>query len=154
MIGADRPLPVGPVGTTGGFTLVEVVVVLLLGGLLAAAAVPDLAARLTRSDLDRGADELADALRSSRWDAVRSGAPVSVELTRDGRAFRYAGGLVELPGDVHLRLTGEGAGTTFYPTGSSTGGTWEMVDGRGSEITIRVSPLESSVTATRGAEER
>lgn len=143
----------GPCRAAAGFTLLEVAVVLLLLGLLAGMAAPDLAAVLTRSELDRATATVGDVLRTARSEAVRSGRSRTVGVADGGRAFPGAGSEVQLPAAVRVHPAGRPE-ITFYPTGLSTGGRWRLRSRGGTEATVVVSPLAGTVTVKRTAADR
>lgn len=137
-----------------GFTLLELSVALLLLGLLAGLAAPDLAALLTRSDLDRATAEVGDLLRTARSEAVRSGTPRHLRVAAGGERVLGPDDRFELPDGVRLRPVGT-PGLTFYPTGLSTGGRWRLRARDGTGVALVVSPLASTVRVERpGPRER
>jgi len=68
--------------------LLELITVLLILGAAAAVVAPSLFSGLVRSPLDAAAERAAALLQDARAAAVRSGSPVTVDLSTDGRELR------------------------------------------------------------------
>jgi prepilin-type N-terminal cleavage/methylation domain-containing protein len=73
-----------PAGTTGGFTLIEIVVVLLLIGILAAIAIPRYLDYVGQAKLAGYTQFVLETLRLARTDAVTRDQPVSICASTDG----------------------------------------------------------------------
>jgi general secretion pathway protein H len=121
-----------------GFTLIEMLVVMAIAGLIAGIAFPAVERALATLAFRSAATQLRLGLRSQRAEAIRTGRPMRLSLSPDGRtlvgpptiAFR-------LPEGIALTLPAGGIG--FYPDGSANGGTL-VLSGRNRATRLRVEP--------------
>ena len=143
--------------TSAGFTLVELVVVLILVGLVTALTLPNLSRSLDRMRLRRVVQEMTATARHARGQAILKQAPqwIGLDLEQDlywlGEGFAEDGvgddGAVRkesssLPSEVDLqdfqwldgREASEIAWIQFYPNGSSSGGSFALIDKEGKGI--------------------
>ena len=114
-----------------GFTLLEILVVLSILGLVLALFASRGADRNQTLILRRAADGLAEGLRTARSNAILSGHPVALVLTKDPPSWsESAVDVTLLPGDMTISATtAQAFGATaptdrirFEPDGSSNGG--------------------------------
>jgi general secretion pathway protein H len=83
-------------------------------------------------------------LRSARALAVKTGAPVSLALSEDGRGYAWGGGRAYLPEPVSIAI--EPAPITFFPDGGSTGGGVRLAE-KDRAVTLSIDPLTGQVEA-------
>lgn len=124
-----------------GFTLAEMLVVLAILSLVAGASGLALASGRTARELPRTVERLADDLRRTRIDAIRSGRMRSLAFDLPARLWRRetAAEPVAIPASVTVELTtareaGGAAGPNaiaFLPNGRSTGGRIDLGNGTG-----------------------
>jgi general secretion pathway protein H len=115
-------------GSSGGFTLLEVVVVLVVLAVAGALAVPSFRPPPAETALDEGAGRVAALFRMARTEAVRQGVAVQVVLDSasarawvDVRDSAEAESL-ELPAGVTLHLPEARVLYRFDPGGGTNGG--------------------------------
>ena len=121
---SPSPKPGLPPGAAQGYTLLELIVVLLILGAAAAVVAPSLVSRLVRSRLDEAAERAAALLQEARAAAVRSGRPVAVELSIDGRELRSPTDTLRLEPPLRIVASGSERAVVFYPTGLAAGARW------------------------------
>ena len=122
-----------------GFTLIEMLVVMAIAGLIAGIAFPAVERALATLAFRSASTQLRLGLRSQRAEAIRTGRPMRLRLSPDGRmllgppttAFR-------LPDGIALALPPGGIG--FYPDGSATGGML-VLSGQHRTVRLRVAPV-------------
>lgn len=106
-----------------GFTLFEMLVVLAILGLIGGIVFPGLERGFAAQALRSTAAGLAATLREARARAVAAGGPVLVSSGGQGAGLRIGPSLPErLPAGISI-ATQPAGGITFFPDGSSTGGT-------------------------------
>ncbi|PYO71894.1 MAG: type II secretion system protein GspH [Gemmatimonadetes bacterium] len=138
--------------TSQGYTLLELIVVLLILGAAAAVVAPSLFAGLVRSPLDGAAERAAALLQDARAAAVRSGSPVSVDLSTDGRELRSPTDTLLLEPPLRIEASGSERAVIFYPTGLAAGARWivRTSEGPGAlAAAIEVSLLSGEVVVRR-----
>ena len=119
---------------TPGFTLLEVLVALTIVALIAATAVPALATAIDRERFKACARELADALKTARYNALAKQSEATLTLDVEAQTYRLDDGhdrQLAAPRRTTIALvtaTTEQAGASsgairFFADGSSTGGT-------------------------------
>jgi len=106
-----------------GYTLLELITVLLILGAAAAVVAPSLSG-LVRSPLDAAAERAAALLQDARAAAVRSGSPVAVDLSTDGRELRSPTDTLLLEPPLRIEASGPERTVVFYPTGLAAGARW------------------------------
>jgi general secretion pathway protein H len=135
-----------------GYTLLELITVLLILGAAAAVVAPSLFSGLMRSPLDAAAERAAALLQDARAAAARSGSPVTVDLSSDGRELRSPTDTLLLAPSLHIEASGSERAVVFYPTGLAAGARWIV---RSSEAgvahaaVIEVSLLSGEVVVRR-----
>lgn len=137
-----------------GFSLLELMVALAIAALLVGLAAP-IAARLHDSMTYRSAvGDLVSGLAAARYKAIQRGAPVDLILEPDARRYR----LTEqewksLPEALRFSMvaaqelsqaTGQGV-VRFYPDGSASGGSIEVIRPSGAGVTLEIDWLMGSV---------
>ena len=135
-----------------GYTLLELITVLLILGVAAAVVAPSLFSGLVRSPLDRAAERAAALLQDARAAAVRSGSPVAVDLSTNGRELRSPTDTLLLEPPLHIDAAGAERTVVFYPTGLAAGTRWIVrLTEAGQEHTeiIEVSLLSGEVAVRR-----
>lgn len=101
-----------------GFSLFEMMVVLILIALASGLVVTRVGAGKDVAEDRRALQEISSALADARRSAIRSGQPLSVELSQVGvRTFRPT----EIP-DQQGQSSAKSILVQFFPDGSSTGG--------------------------------
>ncbi|WP_232821258.1 GspH/FimT family pseudopilin [Oceanimonas marisflavi] len=121
---------------TRGFTLLELLVVLTITILALAVALPRFAALLPGAELKSYSRQTAALLRLARSQAIATGDLVILTLDPEQGHTRLSGQprVHPWPKGVALSLSGTGtplapeapAGLTFYPDGTSSGGTLQV----------------------------
>ncbi|MDR1662531.1 MAG: GspH/FimT family pseudopilin [Azoarcus sp.] len=149
----EGPLP----RRAGGFTLLELIVAMAVAGLAAGASVmayPKMRAAMEYRSALRGA--LA-GMNRARIEAVRQGRPVAFYIDRETRAYGVDGKeLGRFPDSVEMQFTvagqeidSRGRGRIrFHPEGGASGGSVDLLRGRGAGVRLRVDWLSGSVTRT------
>ncbi len=100
-----------------GFTLIEMLVTLAIAGLIAGIAFPRVQNTMTAMEFRLGAGQVAEALRTARAEAIRTGEPVSFAV--DGRDLVIGSSTpIALPASVSI-TAGQDAPVTFYPDGTA-----------------------------------
>lgn len=100
-----------------GFTLIEMLVTLAVAGLIAGIAFPRVQNSMTAMEFRLGAGQVAEALRTARAEAIRTGEPVSFAI--EGRELVIGDGTpIALPASVSI-TAGQEAPVTFYPDGTA-----------------------------------
>jgi general secretion pathway protein H len=107
-----------------GYTLLELITVLLILGVAAAVVAPSFFSGLVRSPLDAAAERAAALLEDARAAAVRSGSPVTVDLSIDGRELRSPTDTLLLEPPLRIETSGSERAVVFYPTGLAAGARW------------------------------
>ena len=120
-------------GDDHGFTLFELLIALTLVALLVSIIVPG-ARSLLQRELANTAERMIVDLRRQRLAALRLGDTVMVDIEA------YLAGAENL----ELRARTGGSFVEFMPDGSSSGGSFEISDGRRS-IAIIVDPLTGAI---------
>ena len=104
-------------GADGGATLLEVLVVLAILGLAVGIGFPRLQYAHLRLASEAARDEVAADLRSARALAIRSGRPVTVEISDHGGALAWGDHLDRLPDNA--RIAAEISPVRFSPAGAT-----------------------------------
>ncbi len=130
-----------------GATLIEMMVVLGILGLITAVTFPAWMSPLRRVQLYEARAALVGHLRTARADAVRGGAPVTLELAQDGGGYRWERREAVLP--VGLIVGGEPRAITFFSDGASSGGVLK-ISGRGRSLAVEVDPASGLTEAPPG----
>jgi general secretion pathway protein H len=118
-----------------GFTVLELLVVLgILAVIISLVTVRLQGGAGAGLRLEAVARGIAQHLRQSRWSAVRSGTKTEVAIDFQGNTIRFPGAPADaLPRGLVLRAAAgrPAAGMTisFYPDGSSSGGSFGLVRG-------------------------
>lgn len=100
-----------------GFTLIEMLVTLAIAGLIAGIAFPRVQNSMTAMEFRLGAGQVAEALRTARAQAIRTGEPVSFAIA--GRDLVIGDGTpVALPASVSI-TAGQDGPVAFYPDGTA-----------------------------------
>jgi general secretion pathway protein H len=129
-------------------------VALAIAGLLVGLAAP-ITARLYDSMIYRSAvSDLVSGLAAARYKAIQSGSPVDLVMEPDARRFRLAQQeWKSLPEALRFSMvaaqelspeTGQGA-IRFYPDGSASGGSIEILRPTGAGVALEVDWLMGSV---------
>ena len=124
-------------GSTAGFTLLEVVCVVAIIGMLAAILLPAIPSGTSQSRLNAYAVQIASLLTADRNAAIRRRQPVATGIEALSRSI-HSGATdrtVELPSDVHFTATlaaqcnGQRTGSTivFFASGMSCGGVLSLL---------------------------
>jgi len=116
----------------GGFTLLELVAALAIAAVLFAVLLPTGSRQRQHAELANAARGIADALKSTRTQAIMAGQPAAFTIDVQRALYRAAGkaAVQPLPHDTQVALytaRSEERGQTtgdirFFPDGSSTGG--------------------------------
>ncbi len=114
-----------------GFTLLEMLVVIAVMGLILAMVTGFGPPRSHRLELQLAAQQVAEAMRSARGEAIAQGRLVPVTLPR-------------LPAWLAVAVQAPQGGLVFAPDGSASGGQ-VVLDGGGREITISADWLSGAV---------
>jgi general secretion pathway protein H len=115
--GNSAAFPARPRRPITGFTLIEMLVTLAIAGLIAGIAFPRVQNSMTAMEFRMGAGQVAEALRSARAEAIRTGEPVALAL--EGRQLVIGDSApVALPASVSV-AAGQDAAVTFYPDGTA-----------------------------------
>lgn len=130
-----------------GTTLIEMLVVIAILGLITGLAFPAWIGPLKRVGLHQARAVLVAHLRTARADSIRVGAPVSFNLTDDGRGYWWERSASTL--SAGMAIDGQPRSITFFADGSSTGGALSLTD-HASTVQIQVDPVIGLVTATPG----
>lgn len=134
-------------GSSGGFTLLELLVVIAVLALIVGITTPVLDGALSGAKLKAAARELAAALRYTRGLAVTQNKETTVRVDVGERSYRISESQrrFQLPPAVELKVLGAESespddrigGIRFFPDGSSTGGTISVAqDDRRYEIRV------------------
>lgn len=151
-----------------GFTLLELLVVMTLIAVLATVTTPYMLRFYENAQFNRFVRELGSQINQTRYEAITQGEPRDFLLNTQTQAFgvvpagQTSENLQSAPQGVTLDLIGASNLTTedgtgvirFYPTGSASGGTVEIL--RTSPFAkrqIRVDWLLGRVTHTQEVEE-
>lgn len=141
-------------GRGGGFTLVELVVAVAIAAALLVAAPLALGPLRATAEYRAAVRGLLAGLREARLEAERSGRPVAFTVDLRARRFgvddRLRGRLPDAV-DVHLvvagrEVSGDRGAIRFYPDGSATGGSIELVRAGGGGLRLRVDWLLGRVS--------
>jgi general secretion pathway protein H len=115
--GNSAAFPAHPRQPITGFTLIEMLVTLAIAGLIAGIAFPRVQNSMTAMEFRMGAGQVAEALRSARAEAIRTGEPVALAV--EGRELVIGDGApVALPASVTV-TAGQDVPVTFYPDGTA-----------------------------------
>lgn len=128
----------------GGATLIEMLVVVGILGLVTGLVFPAWISPLRIAQLYEARAALVANLRSARALAVKSGAPVSLALSEDGRGYAWSAGRAYLPEPVSIAI--EPGPITFFADGGSTGGGLRLSEKERS-VTLSVDPTTGLVEA-------
>jgi len=139
---------------TAGFTLVELIVALAVVGTMLAAMPAALGRMYDTMQYRATVRDLLAELKGARLEAMSSGRPtvfaVDVEARRFGTGGRQTG---EIPPGLEVKAlvaeseTADGRmGIRFYPDGSATGGSIEIVRTSGAGLRLRVDWLLGRVS--------
>ena len=114
-----------------GFTLTELLVVLAVVALIAAAAPVLVQSALPGARALSAARTLANDLRATRGRAIASGTPAVMQFDAALRTYQAepSGAARELPTGIGFSTPLKLRRVTFYPDGSSSGGTVILTDG-------------------------
>jgi general secretion pathway protein H len=116
-------------------------------GLVTALVFPAWVGPLRGAQLYEARTALAANLRTARAIAIRGGAPVSLELTEDGRGYVWGAARAYLPAPVSI--TAPSGAIVFYADGSSTGGALRLSE-KQRVTSVTVDPLTGLVGAGAG----
>jgi general secretion pathway protein H len=150
-----RPAPASPRSERGaGFTLLELIVALAVAALLLAAAPPLLSRAMETMEYRAAVRHLLAGLKSARQAAVDSGTSVAFTVAPTAHRFGIGDQLTgELPARLTLRLVvadaevgAERGSIRFYPDGSATGGSIEILRPSGAGVRLRVDWLLGRIT--------
>lgn len=139
-----------------GFTLVELLVALSIAVLTLGVA-PFAVSRAYDTMQYRGTvKEFIAGIKLARLEAMRSGRSVVFQVDLEQRAFGVADRFDhDLPDglEVHLivadvEISGEAGGVRFYPDGSSTGGSFEVMRASGGGVRLEVDWLLGRLSQT------
>ncbi|MDY0046319.1 MAG: prepilin-type N-terminal cleavage/methylation domain-containing protein [Thauera propionica] len=139
-----------------GFSLLELMVALSIAALLLATAPFAVVRAYETMQYRSTVKEVLAGLKSARLDAMRKGRSVSFMIDLEQRRFgvesRFDHAFPEQL-DVRLMLAdieiqGRSGGVRFYPDGSSTGGTVELIRPGGSGVRVDVDWLLGRLTQT------
>lgn len=141
--------------SSAGFTLLELIVALAVAGLLLA-TVPTALVRAHESTAYKAAvRDLVSSLKSVRLQAIRQGEPARFHLDLDEHRFGPEGNMRHRfpdPLEIHFTLAGsemnrDGLGQVqFYPDGSATGGSIDLLRPSGEGTRVRVDWLVGRIT--------
>lgn len=138
-----------------GFTLLELVVVMAIAGLLLAVLPFAFVKMRDTAEYRASIREVVATLRQARTQATQSGRPVVVTVDPDARLYGIGDEPSrEVPESLSLRLTAaasdvgqHGRGRIrFYPDGSSTGGSIEILRPTGDGMQVRVDWLYGRIS--------
>lgn len=141
------PLALAGAGRGAGFTLLELMVAIAVAALLLTAVPPLLSRGLDTMQYRTAVRELVAGLKGARRAAMETGR--SVAFTVDTAAHRFG---VDpdlegsIPGELQVRLTvaeteiedPDRGAIRFYPDGSATGGSIELLRPAGGGVRLRV----------------
>lgn len=150
-----RPAPASSQPDRGaGFTLLELIVALAVAALLLATAPPMLSRAMETMEYRAAVRHLLAGLKGARHAAVDSGASVAFTVAPTAHRFGIGDQLTgELPPRLTLRLVvadaevgAEQGSIRFYPDGSATGGSIEILRPSGTGVRLRVDWLLGRIT--------
>lgn len=123
-----------------GFTLLELLVVLTIATLALTVALPRFAALLPGAELKSYSQQTAALLRLARSQAIATGDTVTLTLDTEQQQTLLSGQAPGHPWPTGVKLTLSGTGQqlpadapgelTFYPDGTSSGGTLQVASER------------------------
>ncbi len=130
-----------------GIALIEAMVVIAILVMIGAIAFPEMRAGLAGVTFQQAAAGLRADLRMARAQSLTTGARVDLVIAPNGAGYGWTPGPRRaLVGD--LRLSSTGAGTSFFPDGSATGGRLRLADGRRA-LEIALNPSTGLMEAAR-----
>ena len=141
--------------TAAGFTLIELVVVLAVIALVLALVPARLSAVSDNLAYRSTVRAVFTALRSARLAAQQRGEDVSFEVDLGSRSYTIDGHTQgSIPSSIDIRLTVAEreispplrAGIRFYPDGSATGGSIDLLRPDGNGTRLRVAWLHGRIT--------
>lgn len=112
-----------------GFTLIEMLVTLAVAGLIAGIAFPRAQNAMTAMEFRMGANQVVEALRSARAEAIRTGEPVRFAV-EDRAVVIGTGAPIALPASVNI-AAGQDKPVTFYPDGTAEPALYRITSRRG-----------------------
>lgn len=128
-----------------GFTLIELLVVLAIMGLIAGLAIPLGAHAVEDAALRSDARKLASAFRQMQQDARERQAVVTLAPSSDGTLSGTGPvGIPVLARGAKLRFVREGKELSFYPDGTSSGGTVRLSE-HGHALDLNVAWLTGTI---------
>lgn len=143
-------------GAEGGFTLLELMVALSIAVLMLATAPFAVMRAYETMQYRATVKEVIAGLKSARLDAMRKGRSVAFLVDLEQRRFGTESRLDHtLPEQLEIRLVladveirGVQGGVRFYPDGSSTGGSVELIRPGGGGVRVEVDWLLGRLTQT------
>ncbi len=140
--------------SVAGFSLLELIVALAIAAILVGLAAP-MAARLNDTMKYRSAvGDLVSGLAAARFSAIQQGQPVDMELEPEARRFRVGRhNWKALPGSLTLSMVAARELSEdsrlgvirFYPDGSASGGSIEVIRASGGGVMLEVDWLLGDV---------
>lgn len=147
-----------------GFTLVELLIAMAIAGILLAVGVPAMTSFLATRSSVANAEELVEALRFARSEAIKRSSPVTVCSTTEPNAESptcgsaedwITGWVVTHPASGRVlrvqnvvramkQITATAASVTFQPTGIAANATFEFVP-IGEEVDDRIRTVDLNV---------
>lgn len=120
-----------------GFSLVELLVVLAIIALAAALVIPTVGSGQSNRMVKQSADAIAGVLQESRLRSLARNEEVSVDFNTTTRVFSASGADFQVPENIEIKLLSAKGNAldadpkfTFFPDGSSTGGSITLSDDR------------------------
>ncbi len=138
---------------SSGFTLVELMIVLILIGLLSSMVAVSVSSGLFKSRERRFVEDFMAAMKRARNLAIGSGRAVNFVIDGKERRFGIKGrkGLSDIPKAIEVSAEGilelrDGLfGITFYPDGSSSGGSIDLTWDSGRKDAFEIGMIWASI---------
>ncbi len=144
---SGRSLSLSEAGRGAGFTLLELLVAIAVAALVLATAPPLLSRGFEAMEYRSTVRELVAELKGARRRAMETGRSVAFTVDTEARRFGVDGRLAgDIPAELIVQLTVADAEVVdpsrgsirFYPDGSATGGSIQLLRPAGGGVRLRV----------------